>query len=140
MRLADIEFPPKEYDLANRILANAPLCTCKPTSATTRSGSESQEILVEKRALFTDVVDGVDGQALRRLDLDDLLREVKGGPATLLKPTTDQYVSRYAASRVHETRLKLLLLSLRTDAMSSITTQPASRTPIRISPSGHSNG
>jgi SNF2 family DNA or RNA helicase len=37
-----------------------------------------QDILVEKRALFADIVDGVDARALRRLELDDLLRAVKG--------------------------------------------------------------
>lgn len=35
-----------------------------------------QEILSEKRALFADVIDGVDARRLRRLDLDALLRAV----------------------------------------------------------------
>jgi len=38
-----------------------------------------EEILLEKRALFSDVIDGVDAQALRRLDLDTLLRVVRSG-------------------------------------------------------------
>ncbi len=37
-----------------------------------------QRILAEKRALFADIVDGVDARALRRLDLDTLLAAVTG--------------------------------------------------------------
>ena len=37
-----------------------------------------QEILTEKRALFADIVDGVDAGALRRLDLETLLAAVRG--------------------------------------------------------------
>jgi SNF2 family DNA or RNA helicase len=37
-----------------------------------------EEILLEKRALFTDIIDGVDARALRRLDLDVLLAAIKG--------------------------------------------------------------
>jgi SNF2 family DNA or RNA helicase len=37
-----------------------------------------EEILVDKRALFADIVDGVDLRALRRLELDDLLSAIKG--------------------------------------------------------------
>jgi SNF2 family DNA or RNA helicase len=37
-----------------------------------------QEILLEKRALFADVIDGVDTRMLRRLDLDTLLGVLRG--------------------------------------------------------------
>ena len=37
-----------------------------------------QEILTRKRALFADVVDGVETRALRRLDLDTLLAAIRG--------------------------------------------------------------
>jgi SNF2 family DNA or RNA helicase len=36
------------------------------------------EILCDKRALFTDVIDGVETAALRRLNLDALLGAIKG--------------------------------------------------------------
>ena len=39
-----------------------------------RSRSASLQILEEKRALFSDLIDGVPAQALGRLDLDALLR------------------------------------------------------------------
>jgi SNF2 family DNA or RNA helicase len=38
------------------------------------------EILMEKRSLFADVVEGVTTETLRRLDLDDLLRAVGVAP------------------------------------------------------------
>jgi SNF2 family DNA or RNA helicase len=41
-----------------------------------------EELLLEKRALFADVIDGVDMAALRRLDLDVLLGATKGKAAT----------------------------------------------------------
>jgi SNF2 family DNA or RNA helicase len=37
-----------------------------------------EEILSEKRALFADIIDGVDARALRRLDLEVLLAAIKG--------------------------------------------------------------
>jgi non-specific serine/threonine protein kinase len=36
-----------------------------------------QEILIEKRALFADIVDGVDANSLRRFNLDTLLAAVR---------------------------------------------------------------
>jgi len=45
-----------------------------------------EEILLAKRALFADVIDGVDMAALRRLDLDVLLGAIKGKAATYSSP------------------------------------------------------
>jgi SNF2 family DNA or RNA helicase len=41
-----------------------------------------EEIILEKRAVFSDIIDAVDTQALRRLDLDDLLSAVRSKPSS----------------------------------------------------------
>ena len=41
-----------------------------------------EEIILEKRAVFSNIIDAVDTQALRRLDLDDLLSAVRSKPSS----------------------------------------------------------
>jgi SNF2 family DNA or RNA helicase len=62
-------------DRVHRIGQNLPVQVFAYLSADTIE-ERIDEILAEKRALFADVIDGVTADALKRLDLDTLLRAV----------------------------------------------------------------